>query len=71
MFDGVFVLFFPKETTVVGLADDLTLVLVAKNPENVKVYETANTVKYDWKRSGRSGGRKEKSHEGAQDQHSV
>lgn len=54
-----------------GLADDLTLLLVVKNPADVKVYETANTVKYGWKRSGRSGRRKEKSHEGAQDQHSV
>lgn len=42
MYDRTLVLQVPKETTLIGFADDLWLVVVVKNHEDVKVYGNVN-----------------------------
>ncbi|CAD7093684.1 unnamed protein product [Hermetia illucens] len=47
MYDGVLGLRVPEETTLIGFADDLAVVAIAKHPENVELYanEAIHTIK--------------------------
>ena len=47
MYNGVLVLPVPKEATIIGFADDLAVVVVAKQPEDVEMYanETISAIK--------------------------
>ena len=47
MYDGVLGLRVPEETTLIGFADDLAVVAIAKHPEDVELYanEAIHTIK--------------------------
>lgn len=48
MYDGVLVLSVPEESTIVGFADDLAVVIIAKQPEKMEFYamETMRAVNF-------------------------